>query len=98
MALFGKVGKWLYRFPTRNLKKTTIAAQKIKSHRVVAEAIFKQDFRPDIPLSSHDFCSLQARALQEGIPCQNLAFSILHKLVDGRLVEKTWSQARLINC
>jgi predicted DNA binding CopG/RHH family protein len=65
------------------------ATQEMEQHKAVAEATFKKDARINIRLSSRDLRSLQARALQEGIPYQTLVSSILHKYVHGRLVDKS---------
>ena len=58
----------------------------IKSHRAAAEATFKKDQRLNIRISSRDLKNLQARALEEGIPYQTFAASLLHKYVSGHLV------------
>lgn len=70
------------------LKPVTDMAQQVKSHRAVAEATFKKDQRLNIRISSRDLRNLQARALEEGIPYQTLAASLLHKFVSGQLVEQ----------
>ena len=47
----------------------------------------RKDARINIRLSSRDRRSLQKCALVEGMPCQTLVASILHKYVEGRLRE-----------
>jgi predicted DNA binding CopG/RHH family protein len=69
------------------LKPVNNMAQEIKAHRAVAEATFKKDQRLNIRISSRDLKSLQARALEEGVPYQTFAASLLHKFVSGRLVD-----------
>jgi predicted DNA binding CopG/RHH family protein len=64
------------------------AKKKIAEHQAITEATFKKDARINIRLSSRDLRSLQARDLKEGIPYQTLVSSVLHKFVDGQLVEK----------
>ena len=59
-----------------------------KRYREYARATFKKDMRVNIRISKKDLEALQTRALQEGIPYQTLIGSVLHKFVDGRLVEK----------
>lgn len=66
--------------------------KEIKRHRDIAETTFKKDARINIRLSSRDLRALQIHALQEGIPYQTLVSSILHKFVDGQLVEKSASR------
>ncbi len=76
-------------FESGQLKKAKGVSKKISEHRKVAEATFKKDARINIRLSSRDLRALQARALKEGIPYQTLVSSVLHKFVDGQLVDKT---------
>ena len=54
-----------------------------------ARATFRKDMRVNIRISKKDLEALQSRALEEGIPYQTLIGSVLHKYVDGRLVEKS---------
>jgi len=75
-------------FEKGELKRTKNAMQEIEQHKAVAEATFKKDTRINIRLSSRDLRSLQARALREGIPYQTLVSSVLHKFVDGQLVDR----------
>jgi predicted DNA binding CopG/RHH family protein len=70
------------------LRRSRGSRKAIEEHRAVAEATFKKDARINIRLPSKDLRSLQARALREGIPYQTLVASVLHKYVDGQLVEK----------
>ncbi len=70
------------------LKPVSGMAQIFKDHRGIAEASFKKDQRLNIRISSRDLKSLQARALEEGIPYQTFAASLLHKFVNGHLVNQ----------
>jgi predicted DNA binding CopG/RHH family protein len=70
-----------------SLKPVNSMAQELTAHRAVAEATFKKDQRLNIRISSRDLKSLQARALEEGIPYQTFAASLLHKFVSGHLVD-----------
>ena len=70
------------------LKPVSGMAQMLKDHRGIAEASFKKDQRLNIRISSRDLKSLQARALEEGIPYQTFAASLLHKFVNGHLVNQ----------
>ncbi len=76
-------------FEKGELKRANNVTQEIKQHKAVAEATFKKDARINIRLSSRDLRSLQVRALKEGIPYQTLVSSVLHKFVDGQLVDKS---------
>ena len=75
-------------FEKGELKRVDSADELIEQHRTVAEATFRKDARINIRLSSRDLRALQTRALREGIPYQTLVSSVLHKYVDGQLVEK----------
>ena len=75
-------------FETGKLKKSKNSKKQIEQHKLAAAATFKKDARINIRLSSRDLRSLQARALREGVPYQTLVSSVLHKYVDGQLVDK----------
>ncbi|MEH6504183.1 MAG: antitoxin [Cycloclasticus sp.] len=75
-------------FDNGTLKKSKSKKKQIEQHQTIAEATFKKDARINIRLSSRDLRSLQSRALREGIPYQTLVSSVLHKFVDGQLIEK----------
>jgi len=79
-------------FEKGKLKRTKNVAQEIKQHQAIAEATFKKDARINIRLSSRDLRSLQTRALKEGMPYQTLVSSVLHKFVDGQLVDKATNE------
>jgi predicted DNA binding CopG/RHH family protein len=57
-------------------------------HRAYAQATFRKDRRLNIRISRKDLEALQKRALEEGMPYQTLAASILHKYVSGRMRER----------
>lgn len=61
----------------------------VERYRGYSRATFKKDMRVNIRISRKDLEALQTRALEEGIPYQTLMASVLHKYVNGRLVEKT---------
>jgi predicted DNA binding CopG/RHH family protein len=70
------------------LKPVSDMAEQAKTHRAAADATFKKDQRLNIRISSRDLKSLQARALEEGVPYQTFAASLLHKFVSGHLVSQ----------
>jgi len=53
-----------------------------------ASATFKKDKRVNIRISTKNLEALQQKALEEGIPYQTLISSVLHKYINGRLVEQ----------
>lgn len=76
-------------FESGILRKSKGQTQEVKKHIAAAEATFKKDARINIRLSSRDLRSLQAKALREGMPYQTLVSSVLHKYIDGQLIEKS---------
>ena len=70
------------------LKPASDMAEQVKVHRAAADATFKKDQRLNIRISSRDLKNLQARALEEGVPYQTFAASLLHKFVSGHLVSQ----------
>ena len=68
-----------------NLKPVSDMAEQVKVHRAAADATFKKDQRINIRISSRDLKNLQALALEEGVPYQTFAASLLHKFVSGHL-------------
>jgi len=75
-------------FESGHLKRIQKVSEELARHREVAAATFKKDARINIRLSSRDLRALQALALKEGIPYQTLVSSVLHKYVDGQLIDK----------
>jgi predicted DNA binding CopG/RHH family protein len=69
-------------------KNRLLIEARLKAHKTAANATFKKDQRLNIRISSRDLKNLQARALEEGIPYQTLAASLVHKYVSGQLVER----------
>lgn len=61
-------------------------------HRKAAAATYAKDSRINIRISSKDLRALQKRALAEGLPYQTLVSSVLHKFVEGQMVEQSDSK------
>ena len=62
--------------------------QESARYRETARATLRKDKRVNIRMSERDLVRLQKTAAQEGLPYQTLISSILHKYINGRLVEK----------
>ena len=60
----------------------------VLKYQEYAKATFKKDKRVNIRISTKNLEALQQRALVEGIPYQTFISSILHKYVNGRLMEQ----------
>jgi len=74
-------------FESGSLKSVPNLRSELKRHRESAVATFQKDSRINIRISSKDLRSIQKRAVSEGLPYQMLIASVLHKYVEGRLVE-----------
>lgn len=61
----------------------------IARYAASAAATLTKNKRINIRLSSRDLEDVQTRAAEEGMPYQTLIASVLHKYVNGRLVETT---------
>jgi predicted DNA binding CopG/RHH family protein len=63
--------------------------QEASRYREAARATLRKDKRVNIRMAEHDLIRFQKTAVHEGLPYQTLISSILHKYINGRLVEKT---------
>ena len=54
-----------------------------------ARATLRKDKRVNIRMAERDLVRFQKTAVHEGLPYQTLLASILHKYINGRLVEKS---------
>ena len=61
-------------------------AQRFQS---IARATLRKDKRVNIRMTERDMVYFQKKAVTEGLPYQTLISSILHKYINGRLVEKS---------
>ena len=67
--------------PVTNLKK------KKKELMAYARNTLRKDKRLNIRISERDLLELQKRAVNEGLPYQTYVSSIIHKFINGNLVE-----------
>lgn len=75
-------------FKRNEWKRMPNMKSEIKRHIEYAKATNRKDKRVNIRISSKDLESIQRKALEEGIPYQTLISSLLHKFVNGRIIEK----------
>ena len=75
-------------FESDELKPVKSRSRELIRHKKIAEATFAKDSRINIRLSSKDLRALQKRAMAEGMPYQTLVASVLHKFVEGQMVEQ----------
>lgn len=58
-------------------------------YREAARVTLRKDKRVNIRMTERDLTRFQKTAVHEGLPCQTLISSILHKYINGQLTEKT---------
>lgn len=71
-------GEWV---PVRNL------AKRKKELIQYARNTLKKDKRLNIRISERDLIELQRKAIIEGLPYQTYVSSIIHKFINGKLIE-----------
>lgn len=57
-------------------------------YREAARATLRKDKRVNIRMAERDLVRFQKTAAREGLPYQTLLSSVLHKFINGRLIEK----------
>jgi len=70
-------------------KQTANIKEEIEKHRVFAQKTLKKDKRVNIRLSSKVLEEIKLIAVENGIPYQTLISSILHRYVNGHLLDKS---------
>lgn len=78
--------KILSSFENNEWKSVKNAKKEIKKHQEYARNTIKKDKRVNIRISSKDLENVQVLALQEGIPYQTLIASVIHKFINGSLI------------
>ena len=71
-------GEWI---PVKNL------AKRKKESVAYARNTLRKDKRLNIRISERDLIELQRKAVKEGLPYQTYVSSIIHKFINGSLVE-----------
>ena len=59
----------------------------IKKHQQYASNTLRKDKRVHVRISLRDLEALQTKAVEDGIPYQTLMGSVLHRFIEGRLIE-----------
>jgi len=63
------------------------SASQLAGYQETAQASLKKDKRVNIRMTERDLVSFKKAAIEEGLPYQTLISSILHKYINGRLVD-----------
>ena len=75
-------------FDQGKLKRISNASQKINEVKAAARNTFNKTKRVNLRMTERDFRITHVKAREEGLPYQTLLSSIIHKYLNGRLVEK----------
>ena len=59
-----------------------------KRYEEYTRATLRKDKRVNIRMTERDIVRFQKKAIEEGLPYQTLISSVLHKYINGRLIEK----------
>ncbi|MEK7286367.1 MAG: hypothetical protein AAB035_03605 [Nitrospirota bacterium] len=60
----------------------------LREMKLAAENTFRKNKRITIRLYNHDFTGIQKKAMEMGIPYQTLISGMIHRYIEGALVEK----------
>lgn len=63
--------------------------QEVKRFQEAAQATLRKDKRVNIRMTERDLVHFQKKAMEEGLPYQTLISSVLHKYINGKMVDKT---------
>ena len=74
-------------FESDRLTRTANWQEELAQHKQIASETFAQKNTINISVSEKDLRSLQKCALVEGVPYPLFISSILHKFIEGKLVE-----------
>ena len=70
------------------IKATTPSKKKIREVKSIAGNTFRKDRRITLRLYDHDYKGIQKKAMEMGIPYQTLISGMIHRYIEGELVEK----------
>jgi predicted DNA binding CopG/RHH family protein len=60
-------------------------AKETRQYEMAARATLRKDKRVNIRMTERDLVRFQKKAAEEGLPCQTLISSVLHKYINERL-------------
>jgi len=78
----------LDQFERRALHPATDVEHELEMARQAARNTFNKTRRVNLRMTERDFDLAHTLAREEGIPCQTLLSSVIHKYLAGRLVER----------
>ena len=78
----------LQAYENGELQSENLSQGQMEEFKTAALSTFLYDQHVDVCLSKSDMANIQLRAAQEGIPYQTLIASVIHKFINGQLLEK----------
>ena len=78
----------LDQFERRGLHPAADVEHELEMARQAARNTFNKTRRVNLRVTERDFALAHTLAREEGIPCQTLLSSVIHKYLAGRLVER----------
>ena len=78
----------LDRFERGGLRSAPGAEREVEAARQAARNTFNKTRRVNLRVTERDFRLAHSRAREEGMPCQTLLYSVIHKYLSGRLTDK----------
>ena len=75
------------------IKLSVPSKKEIKAIKATAENTFRKDKRITIRLYEHDFTGIQKKAMEMGLPYQTLISGIIHRYIEGELIQKQDNKA-----
>jgi predicted DNA binding CopG/RHH family protein len=70
------------------IKIVSPSKNELKEVKSIAKNTLRKNRRITIRLYDHDFKGIQKKAMEIGIPYQTLISSMIHRYVEGELIEK----------
>ena len=70
------------------MKAVSPSKHELSEMKLTAANTFRKNKRITIRLYNHDFTGIQKKAMEMGIPYQTLISGMIHRYVEGALVEK----------
>ena len=84
----------LQAYENGELQSENLSQGQMEEFKTAALSTFLYDQHVDVCLSKSDLANIQLRAAQEGIPYQTLIASVIHKFINGQLLEKQLGNQR----
>ncbi len=70
------------------IKTVSPSRSELREIKSAAENTFRKNRRITIRLYNHDFKGIQKKAMEMGIPYQTLISGMIHRYIEGELIEK----------